>query len=267
LPIQRGDFILLDYAARVKETGDIFDTTLEEEARKQGLYRSGTLYEPMLVVVGEGWVLKGLDEALVGVEEGKPSSIEVPPEKGLGPRDPAKIKLIPLRKFMARDVQPRTGMQVEVDGRTGVVRSVGAGRVQVDFNPILAGKTIVYEVTVRKALKVREERMKALIHRRIPSVATEKLTVGMRGGEARITVPEEAFLTDGLQIIKRGLAVDFEKFFPEVNKTTFIETFTRKVEVKPEPKPEPEPLKAERTEKPEAEASKPAVVKAKTVAE
>ena len=46
----------------------------------------------MLVVIGAGWVLKGLDDRLVGLEAGKKKVIEILPEDGFGLRDANKIK-------------------------------------------------------------------------------------------------------------------------------------------------------------------------------
>ena len=54
MPIEKGDFILIDYVAKVKETGEVFDTTTEEVAKKERLYKEGEIYESKLVVVGEG---------------------------------------------------------------------------------------------------------------------------------------------------------------------------------------------------------------------
>ncbi|MCJ7614312.1 FKBP-type peptidyl-prolyl cis-trans isomerase, partial [Candidatus Bathyarchaeota archaeon] len=65
MPIQKSDFIVVDYTGKVKETGEVFDTTSEEIAKENKLYKEGDIYEPRLVVVGEGWVLKALDEALL----------------------------------------------------------------------------------------------------------------------------------------------------------------------------------------------------------
>jgi len=43
-----------------------------------------------------------------------------------------------------------------------------------------------------------------------------------------INVPEEAFYVEGLQLAKRGIATDIQKFFPETTTIKFVETFTKK---------------------------------------
>jgi FKBP-type peptidyl-prolyl cis-trans isomerase 2 len=230
MPFEKGSFILMDYVGKVVETGEVFDTTLEETAKKEDLYQEGGLYEPRLIVIGEGWVLKTLDEGLINLEMGKTATIEIPAEKAFGNRDPEKIRLYPLRKLIAQGVTPRVGMRIDVDGKIAIVRTIGSGRVQLDFNPPLAGKTLTYEVTVQKKLETAEEKIMALIHRRIPPVNVDKFSLEIKEDEVAVNIPEEAFYVEGLQVSKRGIFIDLQKFFPEKKTVKFVETFK-----KPEP--------------------------------
>lgn len=225
MALQKGDFIILDYTAKVKETGEVFDTTKEEVAKKERLYKEGEIYEPKLVVIGEGWVLKPLDESLTTMDVGKTATVEIPPEKAFGPRDPEKVKRVPLRHLTEKGVTPSIGMRVEYDNKLATVRAIGAGRVLLDFNPPLAGKTLVYEVTVNKKLETREEKIAALIHRRIPTVEAEKFKFTVKAKAVSIEMPEEAFYLEGVQVAKRGIALDIQKFFPEITTVKFTETF------------------------------------------
>ena len=227
MPLQKGDFILIDYVGKVKETGEVFDTTIEEIARKERLYKEGEIYEPKLIVLGEGWILKALEEEILKLDVGTKSTIEIPPEKAFGPRDPEKVKLVPLRRLVAKGITPQIGMRVEYEGKMATVRTVGAGRVQLDFNPPLAGKTLVYEVTVQKKLETKTEKINALIHRRIPIVEIEKFKLKITKTSVTIEMPEDAFYIEGIQLAKRGIAMDIQKFFPEITIVKFIETFKR----------------------------------------
>ena len=225
MAIEKGDFIYLDYTAKVKETGDVFDTTIDEVAKKERLYKEGEIYEPKLVIIGEGWVLKALDEKLLDFEIGKPSTVEIPPEKAFGNRDPEKIKLFPVRRLTSRGITPKLGMRLEINGKPATVRTMGSGRIQLDFNPPLAGKTLVYDVTVKGKLKTEKEKIIALIHRRIPAVDIKKFSLKLTKKTAKINVPEEAFYVEGLQLAKRGIATDIQRFLPEKTTVKFIETF------------------------------------------
>jgi FKBP-type peptidyl-prolyl cis-trans isomerase 2 len=228
MAFEKGDFILVDYVAKVKETGEVFDTTLEEVAKKERLYKEGEIYEPKLVVVGEGWMLKAVDEALQSLEIEKTTEIEVPPEKAFGARDPEKVRMVPLRRLVAKGITPQVGTQVEFNGKLAIIRTIGAGRVQLDFNPPLAGKTLIYEVTVKKKIEDPKEKVLALIHRRIPAVEIEKFTLKMRETIIELEMPEEAFYLEGVQLAKRGIALDVQKFFPKIQTVKFIETYERK---------------------------------------
>ncbi|MCS7125004.1 MAG: peptidylprolyl isomerase [Candidatus Bathyarchaeota archaeon] len=235
MALQKGDFILIDYVAKVKETGEVFDTTIEEIAKKERLYKEGEIYEPKLVVVGEGWVLKALDESLMTMDVGKPATVEIPPDKAFGPRDPEKVRRVPLRQLTAKGITPNLGMRLEYEGKMAVVRAVGAGRVLLDFNPPLAGKTLVYEVTVKKKLETQEEKIAALIHRRMPSVEVEKFKFALKDKTLSIEMPEDAYYLEGIQVAKRGIALDVQRFFPEITTIKFIETFkTASAETKTE---------------------------------
>jgi len=240
MPFEKGDLVLIDYVAKVKETGEVFDTTIEDVAKKERLYKEGEIYEPKLVAVGEGWVLKALDESLPNLEPNKTTPVEIPPEKAFGSRDPEKVRLVPLRRLIAKGITPQLGMHVDFEGKHAVVRTMGAGRVQLDFNPPLAGKTLVYEVTVQKKLETKEEKINALIHRRIPAVDIAKFRLKMgktpkTSKTIEINVPEEAFYVEGLQLAKRGIATDIQKFFPETTTIKFVETFAKKETVAAKP--------------------------------
>jgi peptidylprolyl isomerase len=234
MALQKGDFILIDYTAKVKETGEVFDTTSEEIAKKEHLYKEGDIYEPKLVVIGEGWVLKALDESLTSMEVGKPATSEISPEKAFGPRDPEKVKRVPLKQLLAKEIAPTIGLRVEFNGKMATVRAVGAGRVLLDFNPPLAGKTLVYDVTVQKKLETAEEQVASLIHRRIPVADQTKFEFTIKEETIIVDMPEEAFYLEGIQVAKRGIMVDVQKFFPKITAVKFTETF--KIEPKEEEK-------------------------------
>ena len=244
MALQKGDFILINYTAKVKETNEVFDTTNEDVAKKEHLYKEGRIYEPKLVVVGEvGWVLKPLDDELTTMEINKPATVEISPEKAFGQRDPQKIRRVPLKQLYAKEINPVIGAQIEFQGKDAIVRSIGAGRVLLDFNPPLAGKTLIYDVIVTKKFESNEEKIGALVHRRIPVVEENNFKLTIQDKSLTIDMPETAFYIEGIQIAKRGIAMDIQKFIPDLAETKFVEAF--KAEPKPAPAvpatPEPAP--------------------------
>ncbi len=192
MKVQKGDVIKLHYTGRVKETGEVFDTTFEEVAKEAGIYSEKGVYGPVPIAVGAGHVLKGLDERLEGLEVGKKYTLEIPPEKGFGRRDPKLIKTFTLGQFRRQASTPLPGMPVEIETESGrklkgKVMTVSGGRVRVDFNhPPYAGKHLIYEVEVIEKIEDPIERVKALIELRMPRVDTEKVVIEV--GEKDVTV-------------------------------------------------------------------------------
>ena len=177
--------------------------------------------------MGEGWVLAGLEEEIKKMEMGEKRAIELPPAKAFGERDPTKLRMVPLRKFGERASELAVGDTVEVENRVGTVRFIGSGRAQVDFNHRLAGKTLIYELEVVRKLETDEEKIRALIERRFVTEG-EKVRIGVEGRTLAVEIPEELFLLEGLQIMKRGISSDIFRFLKGIENVTFKEAFARK---------------------------------------
>ncbi len=219
------DFILIDYVARNKDTKEIIDVTQEEVAKKEKAYKSDGIYEPMLVAVGEGWVVKGLDEALVGLKEGEEKEIEILPEKAFGTRDPQKLKILAARDLARRGVTPRIGQRVEIDGQLALIRTVGSGRITADFNHPLAGKVIVYSVKVVRKLRDAEEKIRELIHRRLKRVPKENFKITIGKGGVDIEVPTETATLEDFGFAIMGISRDVNKYVDDAEKVRFFESF------------------------------------------
>ena len=200
--------------------------------------------------MGEGWLISGLDSEVAKLSVGEKKEIQLPPEKAFGTRDPTKVRMIPLRKFGEREHDLAVGDQVEIDNRVGTVRFVGSGRAQVDFNHRLAGKSIVYDFHVLKTVDTDEDKVRALVDRRLASDG-KKASIEIADGGLKVTIPEELFLVEGLQIIKRGISNDVFKFVPGIASLTFVEEFSN-------PKAPKEEKKADQPEAPKARKKKEA---------
>ena len=224
MTFDKGSLILLDYTARIKDNGEIFETTIEEDAKKSNVYDPTRKYEPRLISVGEGWVLKGLDEALTSTDVGQKLSIEISPDKGFGERDTNKVRMIPQRKLGEKANEIKIGDVVELDDRTGIVRYIGSGRVQIDYNHRLASRVLVYDVNVVKKIESNEDKIKYLLKRRLP-LEDEKAKIEHNDDKVVIELSEDISLLDGLQIIKKAVTTDIFKFVDGLNKITFQEVY------------------------------------------
>jgi peptidylprolyl isomerase len=258
MAVKPGDFLLVNYTLKVKESGETVDTTFDSVAKESHIHREDSTFGPKFIILGEGWLPKGLEESLVGLDPGTNKTVELTPEKGFGARDPGKMRLVPLRRFKDKEY-PTPGQQVEFDGRPAVVRAVGAGRVQVDYNHPLAGRTLVYDVSIDKVLDNENEKILNLIALRIPEVPKEKFALKKHQSDLTIEVPEEAFYLSGLQVAKKAVTSDLQKFLPDIDTVAFQEIFKR-TEPKPElPATVTKPVEAspEKEERAEAEPESP----------
>jgi peptidylprolyl isomerase len=266
MTVKPGDFLLVNFTLKVKESGQTVDTTYDAVAKDAHIHREDTPYGPRFIILGEGWLPRGLEDSLVGTDVGKPTTIELPPEKGYGTRDPKKMRLVPIRRLREEKIDPIPGAEIELGGRRAVVRSVGAGRVQVDYNHPLAGRTLVYDVSVEKVLEDENEKILNVISIRIPEVDKTKFALEHSGGDLTIDVPEEAFYLSGIQVAKKAVTSDIQKYFPDIDTISFREVFKRTTPPAATPEMAPakettEPAKtAETSEQKEspAEPTKPA---------
>ncbi len=211
-----GDFVLIDYTVRVKETGNIIDTTNEEIAKRENIYEAGKLYGPILVVVGKGWINEVVEKAIREMGIGEEREVVVPPEKAFGQRDPKKVKIYSLREFRRRNMNINVGDVVEIGGERGIVKSIAGGRVIVDFNHPLAGKTLIFKVKVVSKLEKLEDKVRALITRHL-QIPGEDLGIEIveEKGELVVTIPSKYMAKKDLQYAKISLAADVHRFFKD----------------------------------------------------
>ena len=236
LDFQLNSLLLVDFTAKVKG-GDVFDTTYEEEAKKHSLHEPGDQYQPRLISVGSSSfpVLRGFDEALAKSEAGQKLTVEVEPAKGFGERDSGKVRMIPLRKLGDDADRVSIGDAIEVGGKKGIIRYIGSGRVQIDYNHQFAGKTIVYEAHVKESLSKDEEKIRAIVGHHLGT----KSTLSLEGTKATVQIDEQLFRADVLQGIKHLTQIDIFKFAPTLKSVNFVETHVnKKLAPKEEPKKE-----------------------------
>ena len=198
MTVKNGDFIRIDYTEFVD--GQAIATTVKDLAEEKGIFSEEIQYGPHLVVVGAGQLVKGFESDLVGKEIGYSGRVEMDPENAFGLHDPKNIELVPLNRF--KEERPVPGMRVGMDNRTGTVTRVIGRKVSIDFNHPLAGKTVVYEYTIRETVEDQTERLKALIK----TFGRVDLEAEIKDEVAVITVPWELNYYKEWVMIRRGLA-------------------------------------------------------------
>ncbi len=159
--IKKGDFIEVSYTGNVG--GQVFDTTDKNIAEKNEINNPNAKYENVLVCVGEGHLLKGLDSFVEGKEAGKEYHVKLSPDNAFGKKDARLIQMIPRSKFTSNKVNPQPGMQLNVDEKLATIVQVSGGRILVDFNHPLAGREVEYDLKVVRKVEGKKEQLNSLV--------------------------------------------------------------------------------------------------------
>ena len=222
--MKEGSIIAIDYTGKAVLTGEFFESTIEKKAIEAGIFNAKQKYAPMVVIVGKGDVLPGLDKALKEMKVGEERKVLVKPEEGWGERKPANIAVVPLQQFKKEKMQPFPGLIVEVNGRQGKVQSVSGGRVRIDFNHPLAGRDLEYELMVVKEVSEPKEQVEALYKKYFYMVpdAEKKLSMEKESVEVMLS-PRWSANLEPLKQLFSGIVTRHVKGFGKVR---FIEEFT-----------------------------------------
>ena len=213
-----GDFVQVDYVGRVKGTNEIFDLTMEDVAKKENIYNPKIKYRPVTLIVGGGFILRGLDEALKNMTVGERKTFEVAPDKAFGERRGDMVKPLPLARFKEQNMDPFPGAVINVGELRGRIMSVGGGRVKVDFNHPLAGKTLEYDLEIKALVEKQDERVKSIV---FYFTGMDDVDVTVADGAAEIKILKDV---DVVRPVKSVIAENAMKWCG-VNKVKFVETF------------------------------------------
>lgn len=187
--IKKKDFVEVDYTGKLTE-GLVFDTTVEKVAKENNLHSPNMKYSPTIICVGEKQIIPGLDEELEGKEIGKEYTVTLPPEKAFGKRDIKNMKIVPAGTFKEHKIEPRPGLQVEIDGEMGTITKVSGGRIIVNFNHPLAGKEVIYTFKVNR--KIEDDKEKAAVFlSSVLRIPKENITVEVKENKATVTLPAD----------------------------------------------------------------------------
>lgn len=219
--MKEGDFIRIDYIARIKESGQIFDLTDEEVAKKEEVYNPQVRYGPMPVIIGSKFLIKGLEDALKDMKVGEEKHLIVQPEDAFGQRSEKMIKLIPESEFSKQNMVPYQGMPVRIKNLQGRVLSVSGGRVKVDFNHPLAGKELEYDLEVKEEIKDSSEKVKSVLQFFYRPTGNEEVKVSKNGAEVKLD-PE----SDLPKKLKEKIAETIVKWIDGLDKVIFIEEYS-----------------------------------------
>lgn len=140
MPIQKGNKVKLEYEGKL-DSGEVFDSS-----EKHG--------KPLEFTIGEGHVIPGFENAVIGMEKNQEKQVKIPPKDAYGEKKEELMKKIPKQQLPedARDkVQPgmTLGMQTPQGQQIPVkVAEVSQDDITLDLNHPLAGQTLNFNLKV-----------------------------------------------------------------------------------------------------------------------
>lgn len=148
--IQTGSRVELHFSVSL-EDGKEIDNTRHREA-------------PVSLVIGDGNLLEGFENALMGLRAGDRRTIFLTPDKAFGEWNPDNVHRMSTVQFSPR---PEIGQIMEFEDKAksnlfGVVKAVDDDHVDIDFNHPLASKNITFEVEIFKVTPEGQQAVKLM---------------------------------------------------------------------------------------------------------
>ncbi len=132
---KKGDTVKVHYKGTL-EDGTVFDDSTERE--------------PLEFTLGEGKLIPGFEQAVIGMEPGDQKTVDIKTEDAYGERREELVQDIPDEE-VPQDFDPDEGEHVEIQQEQGppiparVVESTDEG-LTIDANHPLAGKDLTFEI-------------------------------------------------------------------------------------------------------------------------
>jgi FKBP-type peptidyl-prolyl cis-trans isomerase 2 len=134
--IKEGASVSVNYTGRL-EDGTIFDTSLQEGRN------------PLTAILGQGQLIPGFENGLMGMSVGEKKTIEIQPEDAYGEVNPQLTQEVTLDKVPDN---VKVGDMLQGQNQYGpvqvTVREVNESTVLLDMNHPLAGKKLIFDLEV-----------------------------------------------------------------------------------------------------------------------
>lgn len=140
MAVKLNDNVLVDYEGRL-EDGTVFDSS-----------KHGDHSHPLEFVVGSNMVIKGFENAVLGMEKGEEKEFSIEPKEAYGEYNPQLLQEIP-RQALPKDPEPKIGMMLVMQAENGYkvsarIISVENSIIKIDINHPLAGKKLFFKIKV-----------------------------------------------------------------------------------------------------------------------
>lgn len=151
--VAKWNTVTVDYVGRLDEQ-TVFDTSVESVAKACGKYSTGRNYnEGLAFNVGAGQMIAGFDKGVEGMKVGETKTVTIPAKEAYGERSDKNIIKVPREQIPNAD-QLQKGMKLMAsNGQPFTVYAVDTKEITLDANHELAGKTLIFDITVKSVKK------------------------------------------------------------------------------------------------------------------
>ncbi len=145
----------------IKEENSVVGIEYElTEAGQSEILDTNKGAEPLEFIIGKGQLIPGLEKQLVGMSEGDSADILVKAQEAYGLKDDEAVQKLPKEQF--EGIELEKGMSLYGQGQQGETIQVTVvdfddSEVTVDFNHPLAGKDLMFKVTIISERDATEE--------------------------------------------------------------------------------------------------------------
>jgi FKBP-type peptidyl-prolyl cis-trans isomerase 2 len=149
--VQDGDMVTVDYVGRLSES-EIFDTSVEAVATACDSYQEGRDYDAGLeFLVGQGQMIAGFEAAVKTMKVGESKTVTLTPADAYGERSEENVVEMPKSELPEGDW--KVGDELPTFFGPMPITEVSATAVKIDTNHPLAGKTLMFDITVKGVQK------------------------------------------------------------------------------------------------------------------
>lgn len=151
----KGDTVKVDYMTMLD--GKVIATSVKSFAKEAGIHEFFNSYEPLVLSIGEGKVVQGFEDALVGMRQGEEKTIAVEPHNGYGGYRGDLVRKYPRALFEHTGIKLETGMVLRINTSKGKLRGIVSAlddnNVLLDLNHEFAGKILIFKIILREIVR------------------------------------------------------------------------------------------------------------------
>lgn len=141
--VEVGDNVSVNY------TGSLEDGTVFDSSSNHG--------KPLTFNAGMGRMIKGFDDAVMGMAVGEKKTVTIPAEDAYGEARDEMFITYTMDNFSSTNITPVIGQKVSSQGYEGTIVNITEENVTIDYNYHLAGKTLIFDIEMVSIEKAQEE--------------------------------------------------------------------------------------------------------------